>query len=323
MNQKICALVVTYNRPQLLCECLTAIVNQSTSVSEIIILDNYSDEVTLSTLFNAQFIPQYTLETVVKGGVSQFEYVTNSANKIKIHYYRLPQNTGGAGGFNAGMRYFYQKTDCDFLWLMDDDSKPDLNALHELVVAYNKLSPLVSLGYICSQVRWIDDSPCRMASPKLLEYGGIDRYSESNPVIRVQNSSFVSLFIIRKVVNCIGLPYKEFFIWADDLEYTSRINKSYVSYVALKSIVVHHTKHNQATSLDAITESNFFKYKYGLRNELFFLRQNNKLRAFSFFIKKTFAILTSEISIFHRIKLLCALSSGFIFVPEIEFPNDI
>ena len=36
-------------------------------------------------------------------------------------------------------------------------------------------------------------------------------------------ASFVSLFIPSHVVYDVGLPIREFFIWADDLEYTTAL----------------------------------------------------------------------------------------------------
>ena len=71
---KISAVVVTYNRKQLLAECVEALLKQTYPVNEIVILDNASTD--------------GTTDFLEKIGVLQ--------NDI-VKYIRLESNTGGAG----------------------------------------------------------------------------------------------------------------------------------------------------------------------------------------------------------------------------------
>lgn len=318
MIDNVCALVVTYNRPQLLCDCLTAIVNQSTSVSEIIILDNYSDEMTLSTLFHAQFIPQYSPEIIITGGVLQFEYLTSISNRIKIHYYRLPQNTGGAGGFNAGMRYFYEQTKCNFLWLMDDDCIPSPTALEKLIFANNMLSTKVKVGFLVSRTITPDGRACRMTHPIVEKLSGAEYYSTQLPVLVVENAAFVSFFISRDLIREFGLPIREYFIWVDDLEFSTRITAKYQGFFVLDSVVTHKTLLNQ-TSSDGINMMNYFKYQYGIRNKVSWLRKTKGMPHALFFSIKFFSlIISSEVNLCKKFALFCALVKGWFFNPSIE-----
>ncbi len=53
-------------------------------------------------------------------------------------------------------------------------------------------------------------------------------------------ATFVSFLVNRKAVEKCGLPYKEFFIWNDDIEYSKRLIKYYApGYFVGKSKVVH------------------------------------------------------------------------------------
>lgn len=313
MIDNVCALVVTYNRPQLLCDCLTAIVNQSTSVSEIIILDNYSDEMTLSTLFHAQFIPQYSPEIIITGGVLQFEYLTSISNRIKIHYYRLPQNTGGAGGFNAGMRYFYEQTKCNFLWLMDDDCIPKLSALTYLLNDYINIQLSDSnIGFMCSQVKWRDSTmSCKMASP-FISHLGLQYFNEHIQVLGVKSASFVSLLVSRYLISEVGLPIKEFFIWCDDAEFSRRIIKAgFHGYLSLNSIVHHYSVTNISSDELQITDSNFFKYKFGIRNMIAMHRlENDNGMAIKRSLLLAEKIIKSRISFMKKIRLLYSVWLG-------------
>ena len=76
---KVEAVVVTYNRKEMLIQCLDAILNQTSEVDKVIVIDNNSTDNT----------PDYLKE---KG------YLDNE----KIFFQKLEKNTGGAGGFYKG-----------------------------------------------------------------------------------------------------------------------------------------------------------------------------------------------------------------------------
>jgi len=110
-KEKIAAVVVTYNRKELLKECLDALLAQTYPVDSIILIDNASIDGT----------PEFLKEQ---------GYLKNP----KIDYVRLPENTGGAGGFHEGVKRGYKKG-YDWLWLMDDDAIAQKNTLEELMDA--------------------------------------------------------------------------------------------------------------------------------------------------------------------------------------------
>ena len=110
---RVASVVVTYNRKKLLGECLTGLLNQSKPLDAIYIIDNNSDDGTQEYLTDQGFL----------------------ANP-RIIYKLLPTNTGGAGGFNAGIQLALAG-DFDWLWLMDDDVEPLCDALENLL-SYSK-----------------------------------------------------------------------------------------------------------------------------------------------------------------------------------------
>src|SRR4028119_143552 len=98
MAETVAAVVVTYNRKQLLLECIDALLSQTRSLDKIILIDNACTDGT----------PEILRE---KG------YLDNAY----IDYMRLPENIGGAGGFHEGIKRGYE-VGYDWLWLMDDDT---------------------------------------------------------------------------------------------------------------------------------------------------------------------------------------------------------
>ena len=92
------AVVVTYNRYELLQQNLRAPINQSYSLARILVVDNASTDGTLLNLAEDGWTDHPSIRVLA-----------------------LPDNTGGAGGFAAGMRHALE-LGADWLWMMDDDA---------------------------------------------------------------------------------------------------------------------------------------------------------------------------------------------------------
>lgn len=214
---EVIALVVTYNRKGLLCECLEAILNQTKSVSRIVVVDNASTDGT---------------EELFKNG-GRFD------NDVFL-YYRMNQNLGGSGGFHEGLRIAHQLK-CDWVWMMDDDTIPLDDCLESFLLTLPNLEGKVS--FLASsvfgpkgEVMNVPHICLKKADNgyedwyKYLEYG----------VARIETATFVSLLINWNAISECGLPVKDYFIWGDDAEYTMRLTKYYGNaYMCGKSQVIH------------------------------------------------------------------------------------
>lgn len=194
MSQNVSAVIVTFNRLTLLKEVIESLQTQDTKLSHIIVVDNNSKSDTQ-------------------------EYLTSLGNQIE--YVRLPENIGGAGGFNKGVRYFMEHTTDDFVWLMDDDTVVHPDTLTELLKFADKQD---QFGFLSSDVRWTDGRRALMNQPAPMNRLKVIPEDQVEPV-QLQNATFVSLLVKREVVKKIGLPITEFFIWGDDIEYTERAGR--------------------------------------------------------------------------------------------------
>ena len=95
MDKLVAAIVVTYNRKNLLLENIECLKQQSESDKlDIIIIDNASTDGTESAL------QPYILDK-------------------SVIYINTGSNLGGAGGFNFGISYAAKKQ-YKYLWIMDD-----------------------------------------------------------------------------------------------------------------------------------------------------------------------------------------------------------
>jgi GT2 family glycosyltransferase len=77
------------------------------------------------------------------------------------------------------------------------------------------------------------------------------------------------------VIQQVGLPYREYFIWVDDVEYTTRItNRGYMGIYVTDSEVHHKTGSNYTATIADGTPASAWKYFYEVRNKLHFWRVN-------------------------------------------------
>lgn len=236
--KKIGIVVVTFNRLQLLKEVIDSLRVQTYSDYDIIVVNNGSTDDTPS-------------------------WLEKQADIITI----TQDNLGGAGGFHTGMKYVTEHG-YDYCWVMDDDVVCSPTALEELSKAYNTVP---DAGFMCSRVLGVNGKP--MNTPTALgayndgDYTDTFELVNEHQMVRVTTATFVSVLINTNIIRSIGLPYKEFFIWGDDTEYTQRISKDYRCYVACKSEVLHKRVIQKALSFYKETDKNRLpNYFYQIRN---------------------------------------------------------
>jgi len=276
---KTAAIVVTYNRKELLLECLKAVSAQSSPCAGLFLMDNHSTDGTLDVLLEHGFLPAAPTTQAV--GIQSIEGslpLPGEARSMPLYYYRLPSNIGGAGGFNEGLRQS-RAFDFDFLWLMDDDTIAERDALAGLHRAAGLLaSRRQAPGFVCSKVLHSPEAVHFMNLPHLEPViGGLPFNTyEDEGILLVRSASFVSLLLPVEVVRRCGLPIRNFFLWYDDVEYTSRISRAgYIGAYARESRVRHKTPVNHYVDIFDDRPENLHKYRWGVRNQLVCLRREN------------------------------------------------
>lgn len=252
MNRSVTAVVVTHNRKYLLAQCLQAILTQSISVANILVVDNAGDD-------NSEcFIKSQTFW-----------------DEQRIKYVRLSQNIGGAGGFAHGIQMAMSDDSSNWLWLMDDDCEPSEHALAELLYPVDQ-AVVEKIGFVCGKVLWSDKSAHKMNLPDispLINGVPFNRHDEDD-VLLVKSCSFVSVLVNPDAVCKVGLPLRQMFIWGDDVEFFHRMTRvGWLGLYARKSAAVHHTRKNENSTIYSIADSELWKYRYGVRNQLFHIRR--------------------------------------------------
>lgn len=222
MAETIAAVVVTYNRKKLLTECLYALLSGTRLVDKIIVIDNGSTDRT----------PDFLKE---KG------YLENS----HIDYIRLPENTGGAGGFYEGVKHGYE-AGYDWLWLMDDDAEPKEDALEKLseYLYETNVSALANLkihqkGDILSTHLGFFNSNKNLDIETEIFRKVENKVIKDSKVLEIAYSSFVGILVNKKAIHKIGFPKKELFIHGDDVEYCLRLISTGKILLVTNSVIIH------------------------------------------------------------------------------------
>jgi GT2 family glycosyltransferase len=240
---RVVAVIVTYNRRELLLESLAAVQAQHRQPDAVFVVDNCSADGTAAAV-RAQF--------------------------PAVRLAELDGNYGGAGGFAYGMALALGDG-ADLIWAMDDDTIPEPGALSALVAARQAYAgPAPAL--VASAVVWTDGRPHPMNTPRPrpLATAAERTAAAACGCVPIRSASFVSVLVDAAECERRGLPRADFFLWNDDFEFTTRLLRGNVGLLCAASVVVHKTRTFGGTDVDP--GERFF---YEVRNKIWTLRANS------------------------------------------------
>jgi GT2 family glycosyltransferase len=163
----VVAVVVTWNRLELLQESLAAVHGQTHAPAAIVVVDNDSTDGTRE-LLDSSYAADLGLDVV-----------------------HLRQNTGGAGGFAVGIEQALLHHP-DLVWLLDDDTVPTPDAAEELVRAWEAF-PGARPAVLASRVVWTDGRDHPMNTPRRKPGASADEVAAAERVgaVPIRSASFV------------------------------------------------------------------------------------------------------------------------------------
>lgn len=211
---RVVAVVVAWNRENLLRRTLDGLAAQVRPADAVIVVDNAS--------------------TDQSGRVA-------TAHPVVTEVVTMPRNTGGAGGFTAGIARAIEQHAAELVWLMDDDTEPSPTALDALVSALARYPGGACLA--ASRADWHDGREHPMNTPRRrlrasMEERRAAALLEARPV---RTASFVSVLIDVQPIREEGLPVADYFLWNDDFEFTARLLRRRVGLYVPASRVTHLT----------------------------------------------------------------------------------
>jgi GT2 family glycosyltransferase len=224
IKYKVCVLTVTYaNRWQFLEQVLSRLLSLP-QVAQVVVVNNAS---------------VYSVDEKVAGLAVDRVTVLNNA-----------ENIGSAGGYKQAMEYAYHQTDCDMMWLLDDDNLPDEEALAGLLAKWDEIAgandkkalyclredrlPHVKIARGENPARYylVPNNFMGFSVFNILKNRGYKKNNRFGAGVAYLDKAMMpyvpygGLLMHRCMIDVIGYPDERFFVYVDDSEYTYRITQS-------------------------------------------------------------------------------------------------
>lgn len=231
--EKVVAVVVTYNRRALLRNCINALRQQTRRPDAILVVNNGSTDDTEAWL---ETQPDLT-------------FITQA-------------NNGSGGGFHTGIAWGFQQR-FSWIWCMDDDGMPAPNALEAILAPQLDTLALRNCAVININNRhsfvW-----------KTKHYQHIDEVKDT--IVEGIGHPFNGTLIHRRIIERVGLPSENLFLWGDESEYFYRITrKNRIPVYTIGNSIHYHPKAAFTYKQDWNFSDNWKMYYY-VRNRLHIYR---------------------------------------------------
>lgn len=202
--------IVTFKRQELLAQLFESIKKLTVPAWRVVVVDNENSPRTaqMAASFAAELDAAWgptTDDPDAEGGTSRLEYVP------------MEENTGGAGGFSAGVERAFE-LGAEWFWVMDDDVAVEPDGLATLARWSEEADAIMGQRPGLRRralllAAPLLDGPCHLQPvlARRLEAG--ERYKLANALC------FEGSFFSRSLVKKIGLPDPRFFIYLDDACY--------------------------------------------------------------------------------------------------------
>lgn len=294
--KKVAAIIVTYNRKELVEQCIKAILAQERANCDIIVIDNGSTDGT-EELFRDTF------------------------KNCPIDYTNMGENLGCAESTARGMKKAVEKG-YEYIWIMDDDVIPKKDALYQLRKMDRQLKG--QWGILSGAAYWKDGSVCEANRQKKTLFTFMKEEDYQKKLVPVRMVSLASMFVKASVIKEVGLIKGEYFIYSEDYDFCARVGKKYPIYVVTECKVTHMMRENRKVNFVKEPEDRLYRYKYLYRNDVNCYRQLGH-EGWTYLIVKYFYTLV-QLLLFekeHRFDKISVLTDGYIeglnFKPQIQY----
>lgn len=251
-NQNVAAVVVTFNRKELLKENIKMLLAQDEYIDNIIIVDNHSTDGTEKEILS---------------------FFSDVSERIDYHY--LSKNTGGAGGFEYGVRRAYDRG-FDLIWLMDDDGRPKNSQTLRKLTEKMDAEHLTHKPFILNSIVLCDDENMAFSLMNLSTLRDAEK-SAKDGMLHDEKSSRINPFngtlISKELVGEIGFPNGQFVLYGDEVDYALRAVKAKAFVATVVDSLYYHPKNNDVKTVlgksICVLSRAKWRYYYSSRNSTY------------------------------------------------------
>lgn len=261
---KYAIIIVTYNRKKLLEECVINALNQTVPADKIVVVNNASTDGTQ-------------------------EYLqTDIFKNEKFQVIHCEENIGGAGGFCRGMKDALNY-DVDWMLIIDDDAILETDYVEKIFTILQEQNDYQAAVGVVKTDNCVDIHHRRRLSKCGMLLKPLDNSNYRKAAFTCDIASFCGMMVQKGLVEKIGLPHPEYFIFHDDTEYSLRVLKYSKFLVVSDAILNHKTK----LALEKMPRRYTWKDYYEIRNRILYVGEHGNIFDFAInsldiFIHKVF-----------------------------------
>jgi rhamnopyranosyl-N-acetylglucosaminyl-diphospho-decaprenol beta-1,3/1,4-galactofuranosyltransferase len=193
---RVAAAVTTYNRKDVLRQCLNGLFAQSRPLDEVIVVDNDSSDGTPAMV--AEEFPS-------------------------VRLVQMSENSGAAGGFAAGLREGAARGH-DWVWVFNDDDVPDSGALATMLDSVAGLPPRT--GIIACWRRGAGGGRYVLGALWRNRQLPIPPNDRAELPLALDVVAFSCTLVASALVRDVGVPKSDFFMMIEELEYCLRARRA-------------------------------------------------------------------------------------------------
>lgn len=287
---KVYILILNWNGWFDTIECLESVLRNNYSNYQVIVCDNGSSDSSFERLkawadgkLDIYISPHNRLKDLSFPPVMKpIRYVIHDRSiddpaqhidltDLKVILIQTGANLGFAGGNNIGLKYALAKDDFDYIWLINNDTVINRDALCSLV-ARMKERPFA--GICGSSLLYYDEPETLQAcgggtyNPMTgvsRHIGALSKHNDANVSAgwAEQQCAYIvgaSMLVSRQFIEKIGLLSEDYFLYFEELDWAIRAKGSFELTVAIDSIVYHKEGASLGSSHDPYQTSDTSDY---------------------------------------------------------------
>jgi rhamnopyranosyl-N-acetylglucosaminyl-diphospho-decaprenol beta-1,3/1,4-galactofuranosyltransferase len=258
---KIYAIIVTYNRLNLLIKTISALKDQTFKIDKIVIINNGSTDGTTKWLLENNLDLEIIQQT----------------------------NIGGAGGFHTGIKYAYEKG-ADWIWVMDDDVFPKNNALEKLI-EYSSISEMIMPTRFFSDEKIVNWGYIfELEKLHIVSGSKVIEQSKDKKFNFINTACFEGMLVARNLIDKIGFPDPRFFIAGDDTAY-GLLASRYTNLIIIKEAILIRAKTFSQNKIKSSLFTYYYFRNFHLLQELYCNIYNKKRFPLYVYLKRSYMFL--------------------------------
>ena len=233
-NQTTYIIILNYNGYLDTIECLQSIYKSNYLNYKIILIDNNSSDNSIN------FLEKWFTKMEI-----DFTYNINETDSKKdVLIVSLNKNSGYSAGNNVGIRLAVQQKDCQYIWILNNDTLINENTLNNIIKSANKSSKNTILGnkvlYANGKIQSIGG---RLNRKFLFTRHNWMGETNRNKIFNLSKLDYIpgcSIFLNASLINLIGFLPENYFMFYEDVDFCINAQKKGINLqIVQDSVIVH------------------------------------------------------------------------------------